>query len=378
VSISSLSFDRPASGRQMAARFDVVLVLTALILSAVGVVMVYSATRNDQVATGLSPHYYLERQAVFVVIGVVVMAVLAAVDYHWVEHGATALYLGIVLALLAMFAIGHSALGATRWINIGPFQLQPSAFAVLVEVAVVAAYCARRPDGLERGDIVKLLVLEAIPILLVEKQPDLGSAIVLGIVLLVMLIMAGVPNRYLLLLLAITALAGFGLIHFGLLKAYQLQRLTSFIHQNKGVQSTTYNLHQSVAAIGSGGLFGTGLFKGLGTNLAFVPEQQTDFIFSAVGEQLGFVGSAAVLVLEAIVCWRILRIAQSARDTCGRLLAIGAFTLIAFSVFENAGMTMGIMPVAGIPLPFLSYGGSATLSFFAAIGLSLSVQVRQR
>ncbi len=378
MSMSTLSFERPATGRQLADRFDVVLVLATLILSVVGTIMVYSATRDNQAATGLSSHYYLDRQAMFVVLGLVVMAVLAAVDYHWIEHAATVLYLGIVLALLSMFAIGRTALGATRWINVGPFQLQPSAFAVLAEIAVVAAFCARRPDGLERGDLVKILALEAVPILLVEKQPDLGSAIVMGVVLMVMLVMAGVPTRYLLLLIAATALVGFCLVDFGLLRAYQLQRLTSFIHQNKGIQSSAYNLHQSVAAIGSGGLFGTGLFKGLGTNLAFVPEQQTDFIFSAVGEQLGFVGSATVLVLEGIICWRVLRIAQSARDTCGRLLAVGAFALLAFSVFENAGMSMGIMPVAGIPLPFLSYGGSATMAFFAAIGLSLSVQLRQR
>jgi len=140
MSISTLSFDRPASGRQLAARFDVVLVATSLILATIGVVMVYSATRYDQVTTGLSSHYYLERQAAFVVIGVVVMVVLAAVDYHWVELASTVLYVGIVVALLAMFAIGHSALGATRWINIGPFQLQPSDFAVLIEVAVDAAF----------------------------------------------------------------------------------------------------------------------------------------------------------------------------------------------------------------------------------------------
>ena len=378
MSISTLSFERPVEGRQLVARLDVVLVLTTLVLAMVGVVMVYSATRDHQVALGLSSRYYLYRQALFVGIGVVVMVVAAALDYHWIEHASTVLYVGIVLALVAMFGIGHSALGATRWINLGPFQFQPSAFAVLVEIAVVAAFCARRSEGLERNDIVKILLLQVIPIVLVVKQPDLGSGIVLGVVLFVMLVMAGVPNRYLLALIALVVLAAFGMVHFGLLKHYQLQRLTSFLHQNTGAQSSTYNLHQSVAAIGSGGMFGTGLFKGLQTNLAFVPEQQTDFIFSAVGEQIGFVGSAAVLLLEGIICWRVLRAAAVARDTLGRLLAIGSFTLVAFSVFENAGMTMGIMPIAGIPLPFLSYGGSATLSFFCAVGLALSVQLRRR
>ncbi|MCK4177198.1 rod shape-determining protein RodA [Aciditerrimonas ferrireducens] len=377
MSVLTLPAERRAGVRRSWWRADPLLVGASLVLAAIGVVMVYSATRNGQAALGLGPHYFMERQAIFVVLGLVVMVVLAAVDYHWVEAASTVLYVGIVLALLAMFAIGHRALGATRWINIGPFQLQPSAFAVLAEICVVAAYCARRPEGLETRDLLKILFLQAVPIILVVKQPDLGSAIVLGVVLVVMLIMAGLPNRHLVALVLAAALAAFAMIHFGLLHHYQLERLTSFLHQNQGAQSTTYNLHQSVAAIGSGGLLGTGLFKGLGTNLAFVPEQQTDFIFSAVGEQLGFVGSVAVLVLEAVVCWRLLRAAQQARDDLGRLVAIGAFAFFAFSVFENAGMAMGIMPIAGIPLPFLSYGGSAAVAFFAAIGLALSVQLRR-
>jgi rod shape determining protein RodA len=378
VSIQTLSFDRPATGRGLLARLDLVLVLSTLVLAAVGVIMVYSATRDGQVAAGLSPHYYLIRQAIFVMVGVVAMVVLAWADYHWIEAVATFLYIGLILALLAMFAIGHSALGATRWIDIGPFQFQPSAFGALVEVGVVAAYCAQKPEGLERNDILKICAMQAVPILLVVKQPDLGSGIVMGVVLLVTLVMAGVPNRYLVGLVALLVLGAFVAVHFGLLKHYQLERLTGFLHQNTGLQSTTYNLHQSMSAIGAGGLFGTGLFKGAATNFALVPEQQTDFIFSAVGEQLGFVGSALVVALEGIVCWRILRAARSARDDFGRLLAIGAFTLLAFSVFQNVGMTVGIMPITGIPLPFLSYGGSATLAFFAAIGLTLSVQLRQR
>lgn len=378
MSIQTLSFERPATGRQLVGRIDFVLVLATVALAALGVIMVYSATRNGQVVSGLSAHYYLERQAMFVVLGVVVLTVLSIVDYHWIEHVASVLFGGLVLALLAMFAVGHSALGATRWIGVAGFQFQPSAFAPLAVVAVVAAYCARRPEGLERMDIVKILAMQAIPIVLVVKQPDLGSAMVMCVVLLVTLIMAGVPNRYLVTLLLMAVVGAFAMIHFGLLKHYQLQRLTSFLHQNRGSQTTTYNLHQSMSAIGAGGLFGTGLFHGAATNLALVPEQQTDFIFSAVGEQLGFVGSALVLLIEGVICWRVLRTAQLARDNFGRLLAIGAFTLLAFSIFENVSMTMGIMPIAGIPLPFLSYGGSATLAFFAAVGVTVSVNLRQR
>jgi rod shape determining protein RodA len=344
------------------------------------VVIVYSATRSTSLLEGLSPHYYMERQAVFVVVGVLVMAVLAALDYHWLEHASAILYVGIILALLAMFTpIGSRELGATRWIQIGSsIQIQPSSFAILVLIVIVATFCARRPQGLERRDLVKVLALAAVPILLVVKQPDLASGIVMCMVLLVMLVVAGIPNRYLLLLLVLAVGGAFAVVHLGLLKSYQENRLLSFLHPNNNLQSSAYNLHESVAAIGSGGPFGKGLFHGTQTNLNYVPEQRTDFIFSAVGEQLGFVGSASVLLLLGLVSWRLLRAAQTSHDAFGRLLATGAFTFIAFSAFENAGMAMGIMPVAGIPLPFFSYGGSATIAFFGVVGMVLSVELRRQ
>ena len=377
--MSNLLAPRRSQGRLLALRVDYALLVTTLVVAAFGVLIVYSATRSALLLAGDSPHYFLDRQAAYVVTGVVVMAVLAAIDYRWLEHGAWLLYAGLILASLAVFVIGSSALGATRWIQFGPLQLQPSAFGTVVLVVVVAAFCARRPDGLERADILKALGLSAIPILLVVKQPDLGSGIVMGIVLVVMLIVAGIPNRYLVALVLAAVGGVVAIIHLGLLQPYQVARITSFLHQGANSKTTTYNLHQSVAAIGSGGFWGTGLFHGPQTNLAYVPEQRTDFIFSAVGEQLGFVGAATVLALLAIVAWRMWRVAQTTRDPFGRLLATGCFTLIAFSAFENAGMAMGIMPIAGIPLPFMSYGGSATVAFFAAVGMVLSVQLhRQR
>ncbi len=373
----SIPYDhRPSSGRHLVLRVDVVLLLTTLVLAAGGVVMVYSATRDKLTLAGLNPHYYLTRQAEFVVLGVIAMTVFALLDYRWLEHASFLLYVLITLSLLAMFAVGKSSLGATRWINIGPMQFQPSAFAAMVLIVVVATFCSRRPDGLVWRDIVRLLLLSAVPILLVVKQPDLGSGIIMCVVLLVMMIVAGIPNRYLVILVLGAVAGAVAMVHFGALKHYQVQRLTSFLNQNTGTAST-YNLAQSKAAIGSGGFWGTGLFRGPQTNLAYVPEQQTDFIFSAVGEQLGFVGAATVVVLLGAVVWRVQRAAQVASDPFGRLLATGAFTLLAFSAFENAGMTMGIMPVAGIPLPFLSYGGSATLAFFAAVGIALSVQLHR-
>jgi rod shape determining protein RodA len=377
--VSNILPPRRSSDRLLALRLDYGLIVTTLVVAVAGVIIVYSATRSKLVLAGLSPHYYLNRQAAFVVVGAVVMVVLAALDYRWLEQATWLLYVGIVLGLLAVFGIGSSSHGATRWIQIGPIQLQPSAFASVVLVVVVATFCARRPEGLGRRDVVKLLALSALPIVLVVKQPDLGSGIVMSVVLLVMLVVSGIANRYLLALLLVAVAGAFAIVHLGLLQQYQVERITSFLHPNSGLRTNTYNLHQSVAAIGSGGFWGTGLFHGPQTNLSYVPEQQTDFIFSAVGEQLGFVGAATVLVLLGILAWRMLRVAQITRDPFGRLLATGCFTLIAFSAFENAGMSMGIMPVAGIPLPFISYGGSATVAFFAAVGIVLSVELhRQR
>ncbi len=368
---------RPAAGRPLPFRVDIALILSTLIVAGLGVVLVYSATRSKLAAAGINSHYFLTRQAAYVVVGGLFMIVLATLDYRWLEHASAVLYVAMILALVAMFSgIGSSALGATRWVQLGPVQVQPSAFATLVLIVTVATFCARRPEGLARNDVLKVLALAAAPILLVVKQPDLGSGIVMAVVLLVMLVIAGIPNRYLLLLVLLAVTGAFAVIHLKLLKDYQLNRITAVFHVGKNLQSTGYNVGQSVAAIGSGGSWGTGLFHGSQTNLAYVPEQQTDFIFSALGEQLGFVGAAGVLALLGVLSWRLLRSAQLARDAFGRLLAAGCFTLVAFSVFENAGMAMGIMPVAGIPLPFLSYGGSATVAFFSAIGIALSVQLR--
>jgi rod shape determining protein RodA len=376
--VSTSFSQRPSAGRLLALRIDLALILTTLVVAGLGVVLVYSATRSKLALAGINSHYFLTRQAAYVVVGVVVMVVLTALDYRWLEHASAVLYVGMVLALLAMFAIGSRAHGATRWLQLGPIQIQPSAFATLVLIITVATFCARRPEGLERGDLLKVLSLAALPIILVVKQPDLGSGIVMSVVLLVMLVIAGIPNRYLVLLILLAAAGAFLVVHLKLLKDYQLNRFTALFNQAKHLSSSSYNVHQSVAAIGSGGFWGEGLFQGPQTNLSYVPEQQTDFIFSAVGEQLGFVGAASVLALLGVVSWRILRSAQVARDTFGRLLATGCFTLIAFSVFENAGMSMNIMPVAGIPLPFLSYGGSATVAFFSAVGIALSVQLRHQ
>jgi rod shape determining protein RodA len=363
--------------RHVSARTDLLLLGTTLILACTGVVMIYSATKGKLSLAGEDPRYFLKRQAVFLIIAVMVMVAVAFIDYRRLEQISTVLYIGIILALLAVLSpFGSHALGSQRWFSLGPLQLQPSEFATLVLIIAIATYCSRRPEGLDFRDLVRLVLMASVPILLVITQPDLGTAIVMSVILLVMLAVAGMPGRYLLLLVVGAVLVVIFALNVGLLKHYQIVRLTSFISPNGASQDVTYNVTQAKDAIAVGGIFGQGLFHGALTNLAYVPEQQTDFIFSAVGEQLGFVGAGVLLMLYGVLAWRVLRTAQLARDNFGRLLCSGVFALIVFSVFENVGMNMGIMPVAGIPLPFLSYGGSAMIGFFAAVGLVTSVHMR--
>jgi rod shape determining protein RodA len=364
--------------------FDLILVIATLLVSIIGVVMVYTATRGSLLAQGEDPKTFLKKQGLFVVLGVIVMVVVALIDYRRIEPIANILYWLIILSLLGVFAIGSSAQGAARWFSLGPLQLQPSEFAVLALILAISAYCARREaDGLAWRDVFRLLIMAAIPIVLVLLQPDLGTAMIMVIVTLVLLAVAGLPIRILIMLLVGTALFAVVAVESGLLHHYQIARLTTFLNPNSHstnpyVQSAIYNEDQAKNAIGSGGLLGSGIGHGVETNLGYVPEQQTDFIFTAVAEQLGFVGSVAVLGLLGVIAWRVLHAAVVARDTFGRLICSGLFAFIAFSVFQNAGMTMGIMPITGIPLPFVSYGGTAVLVFYGAVGLALSVGARRK
>jgi rod shape determining protein RodA len=372
------------AARRSVPPFDLILLTATVLVSIIGVVMVYTATRGSLLAAGDDPKTFLKKQGLFVVLGFITMVVVALIDYRRLEPIANVLYWLIVLALLGVFVVGSSAQGAARWFSIGPLQLQPSEFAVLALILAVATYCARREEeGLAWRDVFRLLIMAGIPIALVLVQPDLGTAMIMIIVLLVLLAVAGLPIRILVMLLVGTALLAFVAIEGGLLHHYQIARLTTFLNPNSHstnpyVQESIYNGQQSRNAIGSGGLLGSGIGKGVETNLGYVPEQQTDFIFSAVGEQLGFVGSVGVLFLLGVIAWRILRAAIVARDTFGRLICSGLFAFFSFSVFQNAGMTMGIMPITGIPLPFLSYGGTSVLVFFGAVGLALSVSARRK
>jgi rod shape determining protein RodA len=358
---------------------DVSLFAGLVALGAVGVAMIYSATRDALVNAGYNGHYYLERQGEFFVAGVVAMYLVSLIDYRRFEIVATPLYVLSLLALAGVFVAGQSALGAQRWYNLGFVQIQPSEFTVLAIILAIATFCARRPEGLTMYDVMRLLVMAAVPLALIVKQPDLGTSTIIVLCVAAMMVVAGVPPRF----MTFLAIAGsIGLIaatYLDLLKKYQVDRFVSFLHQNStnpALQALIYEVNNAKSAIGSGGIHGAGLFQGLQTVLGYVPEQRTDFIFTAIGEQLGFIGSTFIVLLLGFVAFRIFMIGRNAKDAMGRLMCLGIFIFFAFSCFENIGMTMGIMPVTGIPLPLLSYGGSAELVFFVAGGVVLSVSRR--
>ncbi len=349
-------------------------------LGVIGVVMIYSATRQALVDAGYNPHYYLERQGFFVVIGIIVMYVISRFDYRRFEILATPLYVISLFALAGVFVAGQSALGAQRWYNLGFIQFQPSEFTVLTIILAIATYTQRRADGLSMYDVVRILVMGATPLLLIVLQPDLGTAIIIVLVVAAMMVIAGVPPRFMSFLVVVGSAGVAGALYFDLLRKYQFDRFVSFLNQNStnpALAPLIYEVSNAKSAIGSGGLRGAGLFRGLQTVLGYVPEQRTDFIFTAIGEQLGFIGSLAIILLLGFVALRMFRIGRTARDTMGRVLGLGIFIFFAFSCFENIGMTMGMMPVTGIPLPLLSYGGSAVLVFYSAGGVVLAVSRRR-
>jgi rod shape determining protein RodA len=348
-------------------------------LGITGVIMIYSATRQPLINAGFNPHYYLERQGLFVMIGIVAMYVISRLDYRRFEIAATPLYVLALVGLAGVFVMGQSSLGAQRWYNLGFIQIQPSEFTVLIIILAFATYCQRRPEGLSMYDVFRLLVMAGAPLAMIVLQPDLGTAIILVLSVAAMLVIAGVPPRFMSLLAIVGSIAVVSAVYLDLLHKYQVDRFVSFINQNSSdpaLQALIYEVNNAKSAIGSGGLHGAGFFQGLQTMLGYVPEQRTDFIFTAIGEQLGFIGSVLIVLLLGFVGYRMFTIGKNAKDKMGRVMCIGVFIFFAFSCFENIGMTMGIMPVTGIPLPLLSYGGSAALVFFAAGGAVLSVSRR--
>ena len=357
---------------------DVTLLLSTLGISLVGLLMVYSSTRQKQETAGLDPAFFLKRQAIYMLVGLLIMAAASLVDYRHIRDFVPFIYGGAVLTLLLVISpLGASRRGTQAWFQLGPFQFQPSEVAKVALILALAAVLAGARGHLETVGLLTALGIAAVPMALIYVQPDLGTNMVFVAVVIAVVLVAGARPRHIavLTLLGITAVTL--VVELGMLQDYQTDRLTAFLDPQTDSQRSSYNLRQSQIAIAAGGVAGRGLFQGTQTNLSFVPEQHTDFIFTAVGEELGFIGGFALLGFFGVMVWRIWRAAVLARDQFGRLVCVGVLAMLVFQIFENVGMTMGITPITGIPLPFMSYGGSAMLASFAGIGLVLNVHMRR-
>jgi len=355
---------------------DLLLLASVGLITLIGTLMVFSSTRGTGASAANTA--ILERHLAFVATGVTVMALTTMADYRRFRDWAPLLYGAVCLLLLGVVSpFGTEVNGAQAWFQIGPIQVQPSEFSKIAVIVGLASLGAHFGSDIDLRRLAILLAVPGIPLALIMLQPDPGTAMVFVAITMGMLLVTGVRAKHIAGLTLVGLTAVVGLLSSGLLADYQKDRLTVFLNPAAGLQAEAYNLNQSKIAIGSGGVFGKGLFNGTQTQLDIVPEQHTDFIFTAVGEELGFLGAATMLVLFAVVGWRIWRIAQLSRDQFGVLLCVGVLSMLAFQIFQNAGMTMGIMPITGIPLPFVSYGGSSTIALFAGLGLVQGVHMRR-
>ena len=364
----------------VARSWDWPLIFVTCGLTVLGTVLVWAATEPELRQAGLDPHTYLKKAALWAFLGLILMFVTASIDYRRIRRWTPVLYGLSLLLLLAVLAVGQSVNGAKAWIALpGGFQVEPSEFAKLGLILSAAWLLSRRklPTGRPTIRDVLFTFLAAAPLIaLVEKEPALGVTLVLVFTLVGMIIVSGIRIYWVLGGLAAVSGALYAVARLHLLKGYQLTRLTSFLHPEQDLAGSGYNGLQAKIAVGSGGLHGLGLFHGTFTGGNFVPSVQTDFIFTVAGEELGFVGCAVIVALLAFIVFRAIRAAQLADDMFGMLVASGVAVWFAFQSFVNIGMTIGIMPITGLPLPFVSYGGSAIFADMIAIGLLQSVRRR--
>jgi len=362
----------------VARSWDWPLIFVTCGLTVLGTVLVWAATEPALRQAGLDPHTYLKKAALWAFLGLILMFVTASIDYRRIRRWTPALYGLSLLLLLAVLAAGQSVNGAKAWIALpGGFQVEPSEFAKLGLILSAAWLLSRRklPTGRPTIRDVFFTLLAAAPLIaLVEKEPALGVTLVLVFTLAGMIVVSGIRIYWVLGGLAGVSAVLYEVGRLHLLKGYQLTRLTSFLHPEQNLAGAGYNGIQAKIAVGSGGLYGQGLFHGTFTGGNFVPSVQTDFIFTVAGEELGFVGCAVIVALLAFIIFRAIRAAQLADDMYGMLVASGVAVWFAFQSFVNIGMTIGIMPITGLPLPFVSYGGSAIFADMIAIGLLQSVR----
>ena len=373
-----------SKSRSTLSRFDLTLNLAVAALLAIGTLLVYAATREWFRSNNLDPEYYLKRHILNILIGALLAYGTTLIDYRLLRAYAPILWLISIIGLIAVFipGIGEEVNNSNAWISLpGGFQLQPAELAkisIIIGIAMVLSDRDQNQNDPTDLDVVKALAIAAIPVFFIVLQPDLGTILIISAAVVAMIGVSGARPIWVVGLLLLAVVGGFTAVKTGAVSEYQVARLQSFIDPTSDPQATGYQIRQSRITIGSGGFFGKGLFEGPQTSGRFVPEQQTDFIFTVAGEELGFVGCSLILFLYLLIFIRAFVICRQSRDLFGRLVCIGVIAWFIFQSFENIGMAMGLMPMTGVPLPFLSYGGSSMFANLIGIGLLQNVHARSR
>ena len=359
---------------------DWILLIAAFALSLMGSLLVWSASRAD-LASESDPQSYLKRHLINIGVALALGFIASRINYRLLRAYTPVVYVASMVLLLVPFVpgLGVTIAGARAWIDVPlGLTIQPSEFAKITVILMMAALLSERRDREEEPsaqDVLLALVVAAIPTAIILVQNDTGTVLILAAVSLSIVAVSGVRTRWLVGLIGAAILGVLASIQLGLLQEYQVDRLTSFINPDEDVSASAYNANQARIAIGGGGLDGYGLFEGPQTQGNFVPVNESDFIFTVAGEELGFLGSALLIALMAVILWRAVLIAWKADDLYGRLVATGVAAWLAFQMFENIGMTLGIMPITGIPLPFVSAGGTSMMATWIALGLLQTVRL---
>lgn len=364
--------------RRLIENFDWITFFTILLICLIGILTIYSATRPP-LDEGEHPPFFI-KQTIWLFVAVIAMLIFISFDYNRLKNFWPLLYIfGIILLVLVLF-VGKSSMGAKRWINLGFFSFQPSEIFKIIFIISLSAYLSDKKSPLSYSDVFKTLLIFALaPFLLILKQPDLGTAVVILILALTLLTYKGLSLRLLLFFALFCAISILFLweIIWESLKEYQRNRLIAFLDPDVDPKGIGYNIMQSMITIGSGELFGKGFLNGTQGPLKFLPERHTDFIFPIFAEEWGFIGCMVLLSLYFLIFLRLLGTASFAKDNFGKLLSIGFLTVFILYFFINIGMTTGIMPVVGIPLPFMSYGGTTLLANFIGVALVINVRMRR-
>jgi rod shape determining protein RodA len=375
---------RRARKQSAFAGFDPILTGAVAVLLFIGTLLVYAATRDWYAANGLDPEYYLKRHVINIAIGVMLAWGTTVIDYRLLRAYTPILWgLGVLgLAFVLIPGLGAEVNGAQAWIPLpGGFQIQTAELAkisIIVGISMLLSERKHDSDQPDTKDVLRALVVAAIPIALILFQPDMGTVFIISAAVVAIIGTSGAPTKWVIGLLIVAIAGGIIATKVGIISDYQFKRLQSFVDPNADSQGAGYQLRQARITVGSGGFFGTGLFDGPQTNGRFVPEQQTDFIFTVAGEELGFLGSGFIILLYIIILMRSFGIARRSSDPYGQMVCTGVIAWFAFQTFENIGMTLGLMPMTGVPLPFMSYGGSSMFANLIGFGLLQNVHARHR